>query len=223
MTRAETAVDLDSLPGVLPIFPLAGVLLLPHAQLPLNIFEPRYLAMTRDALAGHRLIGMVQPVHPEDEDAALPAVYNNGCAGRITSFEETDDGRMLIILTGLCRFTILDERAMTDSGYRVVRADYGRFASDLDEPAAVRVDRERLMRALDAFFNQQGYEADWSTVESASNESLITTLAMTCPFAPNEKQALLEARDTEMRAEIVISLMEMTVLDRTHAGEGSIQ
>ncbi len=116
MTRAETAVDLDSLPGVLPIFPLAGVLLLPHAQLPLNIFEPRYLAMTRDALAGHRLIGMVQPVHPEDEDAALPAVYNNGCAGRITSFEETDDGRMLIILTGLCRFTILDERAMTDSG-----------------------------------------------------------------------------------------------------------
>lgn len=223
MSREEAAFDLDSLPNVLPILPLAGVLLLPHAQLPLNIFEDRYLSMTRDALAGHRLIGMVQPVHPEDEDTALPKVYDNGCAGRITSFKETDDGRILITLTGLCRFTITEEQATTDSGYRVVRADYRRFASDLDEPAATRVDRKRLMRALNAFFSQQGYEADWSTVEHASNESLITTLAMTCPFAPNEKQALLEARDTEVRAEIVISLMEMTVLDRTHAGEGSIQ
>lgn len=223
MSREEAAFDLDSLPNVLPILPLAGVLLLPHAQLPLNIFEDRYLSMTRDALAGHRLIGMVQPVHPEDEDTALPKVYDNGCAGRITSFKETDDGRILITLTGLCRFTITEEQATTDSGYRVVRANYRRYASDLDEPAATRVDRKRLMRALNAFFSQQGYEADWSTVEHASNESLITTLAMTCPFAPNEKQALLEARDTEVRAEIVISLMEMTVLDRTHAGEGSIQ
>ena len=223
MTREEATVDLDSLPVVLPIFPLAGVLLLPHAQLPLNIFEKRYLAMTRDALAGHRLIGMVQPVHPEDEDTALPAVYDNGCAGRITSFEETNDGRLLITLTGLCRFAIKQEQVITQTGYRVVHADYGRFASDLHEPVAARVDRKRLMRALDAFFSQQGYEADWSTVESASNESLITTLAMTCPFAPSEKQALLEARDTERRAEIVISLMEMTVADKTHAGEGSIQ
>ena len=223
MTREDTAVEFDSLPGVLPIFPLAGVLLLPHAQLPLNIFESRYLAMTRDALAGHKLIGMVQPVHPEEEDGDLPAVYGNGCAGRITTFEETGDGRILITLTGLCRFAIHEERAMTATGYRVVRADYGRFASDLDEPGDTYVDRKRLMRALNAFFNQQGYEADWKTVESASNESLITTLAMTCPFAPSEKQALLEARDTATRAEIVISLMEMTVLDRTHAGEGSIQ
>ena len=223
MTRDVATVDIDSLPGVLPIFPLAGVLLLPHAQLPLNIFDIRYLAMTRDAMAGHRLIGMVQPVHPEDEDAALPAVYDSGCAGRITHFEETDDGRILITLTGLCRFAIIEERAVTDTGYRVVRVDFGRFASDLDEAAVPRIDRKRLMRALDAFFNQQGYEADWKTMENASNESLITTLAMTCPFAPNEKQALLEARDTTTRAEIVISLMEMTVLDRTHAGEGTIQ
>ena len=223
MTRKETTVDLDSLPGVLPIFPLAGVLLLPHAQLPLNIFESRYLAMTRDALAGHRLIGMVQPVHPEDEDNAVPTVYDSGCAGRITSFEETTDGRILITLTGLCRFAILEEQAMTESGYRVVRADFGRYASDLQEPAHPGVQRARLLRALEAFVRQQGYEADWSTVAHASNESLITTLAMTCPFAPSEKQALLEARDTEARAEIVISLMEMTVLDRTHAGGDSIQ
>ena len=223
MTSDVATVDLDSLPGVLPIFPLAGVLLLPHAQLPLNIFERRYLAMTRDAMAGHRLIGMVQPVHPEDEDAAFPAVYDSGCAGRITRFEETEDGRILITLTGLCRFAITEERAMTDTGYRVVCVDFGRFASDLDEAAVPHIDRKRLMRALDAFFNQQGYDADWKSVESASNESLITTLAMTCPFAPNEKQALLEARDTARRAEIVISLMEMTVLDRTHAGEGTVQ
>ena len=223
MTREDQAAEFDSLPGVLPIFPLAGVLLLPHAQLPLNIFESRYLAMTRDAMAGHKLIGMVQPIHPEEEGAGRPTVYDQGCAGRISSFKETDDGRILITLTGLCRFAILEERAVTDTGYRVVRADYRRFASDLDEPGVARVDRNRLMRALDAFFSQQGYEADWSTVEHASNESLITTLAMTCPFAPNEKQALLEARDTATRAEIVISLMEMTVLDRTHSGEGSIQ
>ncbi|MFP6732017.1 MAG: LON peptidase substrate-binding domain-containing protein [Alphaproteobacteria bacterium] len=223
MTREEPPIDLESLPAVLPIFPLAGVLLLPHAQLPLNIFESRYLAMTRDALAGHRLIGMVQPVHPEDNDSPLPTIYDSGCAGRITSFEETNDGRILITLTGLCRFAIVEEQPVTESGYRVVQPDFGRYESDLQEPIEVEVDRKRLMRALDAFFSQQGYEADWSTVESASNESLITTLAMTCPFAPSEKQALLEARDTALRAEIVISLMEMTVLDKTHAGGGSIQ
>lgn len=223
MSAEDKKIDLDDLPGVLPIFPLAGVLLLPHAQLPLNIFEPRYLAMTHDALAGQRLIGMVQPIHPEDEANPSLAVYENGCAGRITHFEETSDGRLLITLTGLCRFFIIREQAMTDSGYRVVSADYTRFASDLDVPDEPRIDRKRLMRALDAFFSQQGYEADWRTVEHASSESLITTLAMTCPFAPSEKQALLEARDTAARADIVISLMEMAVLDKTHAGEGTIQ
>ena len=223
MTRQEKTVDLDSLPEVLPIFPLAGVLLLPHAQLPLNIFEKRYLAMSRDALAGHRLIGMVQPVHPEEEDTALPAVYGSGCAGRITQFAETDDGRILITLTGLCRFTIVEEQALTDTGYRVVRADYGRYATDLDPPSATRVDRKRLMRALDAFFNQQGYEADWSTVEHASNESLITTLAMTCPFAPNEKQALLESATMTERTEALLTLLQMGIFDSGGAPDGPRQ
>ena len=223
MSAREFRGALDTLPETLPIFPLSGVLLLPRGQLPLNIFEARYLTMTRDAMTGPRLIGMVQPVRPEDDGGREPPVYATGCAGRITAFQETDDGRFLITLTGLCRFAITDELPMTDSDYRVVRADYERFAGDLVEPGANRVDRKRLLRALDAFFKRQGYEADREAVEKASSESLVTTLAMTCPFAPSEKQALLEARDTDERGAIVISLMEMAVLDDTHAGEGSIQ
>ncbi len=223
MTARDHGMTLDTLPETLPIFPLAGVLLLPHGQLPLNIFEPRYLAMISEAQSGARLIGMVQPVRPEEDGGASPPVYLMGCAGRITAFEETDDGRFLITLTGLCRFDIVEELPLADGGFRLVCADYQRFAADLDEPAESKVDRKRLLLALDAFFKQQGYEADWETVEGASNESLITTLAMTCPFAPSEKQALLEAMNTEARAEIVTTLMEMTVLDDTRAGEGRVQ
>ena len=223
MTAGDHGMTLDTLPETLPIFPLAGVLLLPHGQLPLNIFEPRYLAMVSEGRRGGRLIGMVQPIRPDEDGGDAPAVYPTGCAGRISDFEETDDGRFLITLTGLCRFDIVEELPLADGGFRPVRADYQRFAADLDEPAASQVDRKRLLLALDAFFKQQGYEADWETVESASNESLITTLAMSCPFAPSEKQALLEAMSTDNRAEIVTALMEMTVLDDTHAGEGRLQ
>jgi Lon protease-like protein len=223
MTVGDHGMTLDTLPETLPIFPLAGVLLLPHGQLPLNIFEPRYLAMVSEARRGAPLIGMVQPVRPQEGGGEAPVVYPTGCTGRITAFEKTDDGRFLITLTGLCRFDIVEELPLTDGGFRPVRADYQRFAADLDEPAASQVDRKRLLLALDAFFKQQGYEADWETVEGASNESLITTLAMTCPFAPSEKQALLEAMTTEDRAEIVTALMEMTVLDDTRTGEGRVQ
>ena len=223
MTAQDHEHTLETLPETLPIFPLSGVLLLPHGQLPLNIFEPRYLAMTRDAMNGPRLIGMVQPIKPEDQGGRAPAVYGAGCAGRITAFEETGDGRFLITLTGLCRFAIAEELPPGETDYRRVRADFGRFAADLDEPAANRVDRDRLLRALDAYFKLRGYPADRDAVRQASSESLVTTLAMTCPFAANEKQALLEAADTDERAEIVTALMEMTVLDGTRAGEGRVQ
>ncbi|MEE2981286.1 MAG: LON peptidase substrate-binding domain-containing protein [Pseudomonadota bacterium] len=223
MTTGDHGMTLDSLPATLPIFPLAGVLLLPHGQLPLNIFEPRYIAMVSAAMNGPQLIGMVQPLRPEDDGGEAPTVYSTGCAGRITGFEETDDGRFLITLTGLCRFDIVEELPLDEGGFRPVRADYARFAADLEEPAASQVNRDRLLMALDAFFKQQGYEADWETMEHASNESLITTLAMTCPFAPSEKQALLEAMGTDAQAEIVTALMEMTVLDDTRAGEGRVQ
>ena len=223
MTARAQEHTLETLPETLPIFPLSGVLLLPHGRLPLNIFEPRYLAMTRDAMSGPRLIGMVQPINPADEGGEAPAVYGAGCAGRITAFEETGDGRFLITLTGFCRFAIAEELPPGETDYRRVRADYGRFAADLIEPAANRVDRDRLLRALDAYFKLRGYQADWDAVEKTSSESLVTTLAMTCPFAANEKQALLEAAGTDERAEIVTALMEMSALDETRAGEGSVQ
>ena len=198
--------DPAALPDTLPVFPLTGVLLLPRGRLPLNIFEPRYLAMTRDALAAERLIGMVQPANPPIRETN-PAIYPIGCAGRITSFSETDDGRFLITLTGVSRFRIREELPLL-SGYRRAVADWGDFAADL-APDEARFDRARLVRALKAFFAQRRVEADWSAVEQAPAEHLVTSIAMMCPFAPNEKQALLEARDLGERARLLTALVEM--------------
>ncbi len=225
MSAQPRDVALHALPDTLPIFPLAGVLLLPRARLPLNIFEPRYLAMTRDAMVGARMIGMVQPVDPDDDGGLAPRVYETGGVGRITDFEETDDGRYLITLTGLCRFAIVDELPLADTDYRRVHADYGEYAGDLVAPGDSDVDRPRLLNAVEAYFRIKGFTADWDTVEKASNESLVTSLAMICPFAANEKQALLEAGDTEERARVIMALMEMAVLDGAGnaAGKGSVQ
>ncbi|HTZ35318.1 MAG TPA: LON peptidase substrate-binding domain-containing protein [Stellaceae bacterium] len=198
--------DPAALPDTLPVFPLTGVLLLPRGRLPLNIFEPRYLAMTRDALAAERLIGMVQPANPPIRETN-PAIYPIGCAGRITSFSETDDGRFLITLTGVSRFRIREELPLL-SGYRRAVADWDDFAADL-APDEARFDRARLVRALKAFFAQRRVEADWSAVEQAPAEHLVTSIAMMCPFAPNEKQALLEARDLGERARLLTALVEM--------------
>src|SRR5271169_5086480 len=150
-----------ALPAILPIFPLTGVLLLPRGRLPLNIFEPRYLAMTRDALAGERLIGMVQPSDPRVA-GDNPAVYQTGCAGRITSFSETDDGRFLITLTGVSRFRIKEELPLL-SGYRRVVADWQDFAADRDADAA-GFDRGRLVAGLRSFFTQRQVQADWDAI-----------------------------------------------------------
>jgi len=196
-----------TLPDILPIFPLTGVLLLPRGQLPLNIFEPRYLAMTRDAMAGERLIGMVQPSDPPIREMN-PAVYPTGCAGRITSFSETDDGRFLLTLTGVSRFRIREELPLL-SGYRRVIAEWGDFAADRN-PDGEGFDRARLTQGLRTFFTQRQVSADWSAIDQAPGEHLVTSIAMMCPFAPNEKQALLEARDLGARAELLTALIEMT-------------
>ncbi len=201
-------------PETLPIFPLAGVLLLPRGQLTLNVFEPRYLAMTRDTLGGERLIGMIQPVDPRHSDAN-PPLYRLGCAGRITAFAETEDNRFLITLTGLCRFAVGEELALKD-GYRRVRADWTAFADDLRVPEPGSVPEKRLKTALGAYLSAQGIDADWKSIETASGDQLVTSLAMACPFAPSEKQALLESPRLVDRAELMISLMAMSVLD----GEG---
>ena len=197
----------DALPEILPIFPLTGVLLLPRGQLPLNIFEPRYLAMTRDAMDGERLIGMVQPSDPPVREIN-PAVYPTGCAGRITSFSETDDGRFLITLTGVSRFRIKEELPLL-SGYRRVVPDWQDFIADRDSGDA-GFDRSRLTQGLRTFFQQRQVEANWEAIDKAPGETLVTSIAMMCPFAPNEKQALLEAPTLNERARLLTALIEMT-------------
>jgi Lon protease-like protein len=225
---------LDELPETLPIFPLPGVLLLPGGRLPLNVFEPRYLSMVQDALAGSRMIGMVQPVAEEEEadneeageggdasfedeagggstyDPGSAPVYATGCAGRIVAFSETDDGRYLITLRGVVRFRISRELPLLN-GYRQVQPSFSAFADDL-ERRRVMFDRQRLLDALQYYFDQQGIEADWDAIQEASNERLVTSLAMVCPFSAAEKQALLEAPDLSQRAETMTAILEMAVL-----------
>src|SRR3954471_5283612 len=202
------------LPDVLPIFPLVGVLLLPRARLPLNIFEPRYLAMTRDALGGERLIGMIQPSDPQGGHGIggmNPPVYPVGCAGRITQFSETDDGRFMITLTGVSRFRIVEELLLL-SGYRRVIPDWTPFSRDREISDSPQFDRARLVRGLKSFFGQRQLSADWSAIEKAPAEQLIASIAMACPFAPSEKQALLEAADLEQRATLLTGLVEMAAI-----------
>ena len=197
---------------MVPIFPLPGVLLLPGGRLPLNIFEPRYLAMVRDALAGERAIGMIQPCE-EADDVGAAKVYETGCLGRITAFSETDDGRYLITLTGLIRFDAARELPHME-GYRRVAADYQRFRCDLEDGAAGAagaIDRTRLLEILGFYFEAQGIESDWKAIEETGDAALVTSLAMLCPFAASEKQALLEVMSLPERASAITAIMEMAV------------
>lgn len=205
-----------ALPPTVPLFPLTGALLLPGGQLPLNVFEPRYLRMVDDALGGSRLIGMIQPRDTATEGA--PSLYGVGCAGRITQFSETDDGRYLITLTGRRRFRI-DEELSVSTPYRQARIDWKVFErDDYDDPSSAMVDRERLTDAMRAYLDAEGLKTDWDAVNTAPIDALIASLAMGCPFAPNEKQALLEAETAQMRAECLIALMEMSSASESGAG-----
>jgi len=206
--------SIDALPPTLPIFPLPGVLLLPRGRLPLNIFEPRYLAMTRDALGGDRLIGMIQPQDAEADLAVRPRgaqlpVYTVGCAGRITQFSESGDGRFLITLTGIARFRIANELPLMPGLYRKVTADWRPFAADLEEPASGAFDRSSLLAAMRGYFDHRGLGVNWEAVEKAGDETLVSALAMVCPFEPSEKQALLECADLAARARLLLQLVEM--------------
>jgi Lon protease-like protein len=208
------------LPPRLKVFPLPGALLLPHAELPLNIFEPRYLAMVEDSLAGDRLIGMIQPDNDEADLAGAPALKHIGCAGRITSFAETPDGRILITLSGICRFAIVKEIG-TDRPYRLVEADFSGFAGDLAETEGDDgVDRPSLLKVFRDYLTANDMSADWDQVRSASTEALVNTLAVLAPHAPRDKQALLEAKDLKARADVLIALTEMA-LARQGSGPSS--
>ena len=202
----------EELPRIIPIFPLNGVLLLPAGRLPLNIFEPRYLAMTRAALATpHRIIGMIQPTERRPGDMN-PPVYETGCAGRIVTFNETEDGRYLITLAGVARFAVVEELGLQD-GYRRVAADFSRFRRDLEADGEAAVERERLLAALRVYLAHQGVKADWDVIKDTADDRLVTSLAMMCPFKDSEKQALMEAPDLTERARILVALLEMASLD----------
>lgn len=206
------SVSAAELPRVLPIFPLWGVLLLPTARLPLNVFEDRYLAMVRDALDGNGMIGMIQPREPEKaEPGDRPPVFGTGCLGRITRHEETEDGRILVTLVGQCRFDVVEELPL-ERGYRRVVANYGPYVdTDIADDDDVHLDRGRLMMALRGYFATQGIKADWEAIEETPDGRLVTALAMICPFEASEKQALLEAPDTDERGRVMIALMEMAL------------
>jgi uncharacterized protein len=207
----------EQLPETLPIFPLSGVLLLPGGKLPLNVFEPRYLAMVFDALAGHRMIGMVQPTQPGGYagdglpiDDGKPKVHKVGCAGRIVSFNETEDGRLLLALSGVCRFEVGRELELAKGGYRRVSSIFSPYRADLEQgDEVVELDRERLMAALAAFFRGKNLSTDWDAVKQAADGNLVTSLSMVLPFGPVEKEALLEAADTTARAKLLVAFLEM--------------
>ncbi len=196
------------LPAVIPVFPLEVVLLLPHGQLPLNIFEPRYLNMVDDALAGDRMIGVIQTV--SGSASRGPNLARIGCLGRLSSFTETVDERYLITLTGLCRFAVVEELGVT-TPYRQVRAAYAAFEDDLKpERDDDGFDRLRFLAALRAYLDRRGLSMDdWESPKTAPAESLVNGLAMMLPFDAGEKQALLEAATLAERREALIALMEI--------------
>ena len=212
----------SELPATIPVFPLEGVLLLPRGQLPLNIFEPRYLKMFEDSLAHGRFLGIIQPVPPKTaEEASGPTkLMQTGCLGRITSFSETDDGRMVVSLTGICRFRV-DEELPVTTAYRQVRPNYQSFDSDLiSDVGALDVDRDSLLDVVRRYLDANGMTADWDGIEQSGNEALVNSLSIISPYGPQEKQALLEADSLAQRADILIALTEM-VLAQMASANGS--
>ncbi|MEM9668497.1 MAG: LON peptidase substrate-binding domain-containing protein [Pseudomonadota bacterium] len=195
------------LPETLAVFPLDGAVLFPRWQLPLNIFEPRYLNMIDDTMSGSRLIGMVQTTGgPRNQ----PNLANVGCVGRVTSYGETDDGRYLITLTGICRFGFSEELEV-QTPYRQVKADYAAYEDDLREPVIIggKGLRKTLETALEQYAEANEIQADWEAVEKAPLETLVHALAAGCPFEPIERQALLEAEDLNARCDALIKLLTM--------------
>lgn len=214
--RAFLPTAMDQLPSEIPIFPLTGALLLPLGHLPLNIFEQRYVAMISDALqTPQRLIGMVQAADMNVSMGEAP-VHGLGCAGRLSAFSENDDGTILVTLTGVVRFEIGEELPLASGGYRKIRPDYSRFATDLT-PSLPSSDDEDTLRVsiIDAtkrYFEAKGFNTDWDGINGLGLVELITSLGMACPFDPMEKQALLEAESVEDRAKTLTQIMTMATL-----------
>lgn len=232
------------LPTEIPVFPLLGAILLPRATLPLNIFEPRYLSMIDDVMSGNRILGIIQPDKrkpsgsdpatldddEEDEDGGdgespggkSALLRSVGCAGRVTSYAEQDDGRVMIVVSGICRFRMLSEKETTDA-YRTAKVDYQPFATDFEEGVGEEdVDRDALLRVLKSYLDSNRLNADWSTITKASSEFLINALSVMSPYGAEEKQALLEAGDLKTRADVFVALAEMELASGGDAG-GTLQ
>lgn len=212
------------LPQIIPVFPLPGALLLPRGQMPLNIFEPRYLAMIDDALRdGHRLVGMIQPDVAHSDNADKPKLFSVGCVGRITQFAEAGDGRYILELTGVSRFKVVAEQSVLTQ-YRQCQVDYFPFIDDFTaRKGEEEVDREALIEVLRDFLKANNLKVDWDGVESAPNEALVNALAMMSPYGPPEKQAMLEAPDLKTRAEILIAVTEMDLAKKRTSGDPGLQ
>ena len=212
------------LPEVIPVFPLPGALLLPRGQMPLNIFEPRYLAMIDDCLRdGHRLIGMIQPDVAHGGTSEAPALYHVGCVGRITQLAESGDGRYLIELTGVARFRV-EEELKVATLYRQCRVTYAPFADDfVARKGEEAVDREAVLTALRGFLEANDLKADWEGIDKAPNEALVNALSMMSPYGAPEKQALLEAPDLKTRAEILVAITEIELAKKNTEGEPQLQ
>ncbi|MBR1176571.1 MULTISPECIES: LON peptidase substrate-binding domain-containing protein [Bradyrhizobium] len=213
------------LPEIIPVFPLPGALLLPRGQMPLNIFEPRYLAMVDDSLRdGHRLIGMIQPdVAHSPKNSDKPALFRVGCVGRITQLAESGDGRYILELTGVARFKVVEELEVL-TAYRQCKVDFFAFVDDFTARMGEdEVDREALLSVLADFLKANNLKVDWEGVESAPNEALVNALAMMSPYGPAEKQAMLEAPDLKTRAEILIAVTEMDLAKKRTSGDPPLQ
>ena len=217
----------DDLPGMLPVFPLRGAILLPRATLTLNVFEPRYLALVDHALANDRLMAVVQPGPDTGEDESPEGksvpLRHIGCAGRITAFNEADDGRLVISLSGVARFRLREEIS-SDTPFRMCDVDFSPYSTDfISGHGEDDVDRPRLIETLRSYLDANKLSADWDRINSATNERLVNTLAVLSPYGPEEKQALLEATDLRARADALVALAEMDLAERDDGSGTSIQ
>jgi Lon protease-like protein len=216
--------NFEDLPAELPLFPLNGVLLLPRGRLPLNVFEPRYLNMVEHALGRQRLIGIVQPMVDGQPGLSAPdgtSLYRAGCAGRITSFQESTGGQIQLTLRGVCRFNIIDELPLM-GGFRRAHTDFTSYKTDLSAEDGTPIERQRLLSDLRAYFEMENIEADWDTIKQTPDDRLVTTLAMVCPFEPHEKQALLESADLAHRCKLIIGLIESALRRDENGGTAAM-
>lgn len=216
----------SDLPQQIPVFPLRGVILLPRAVLPLSIYEPRYLSMLEDILSGDRIVGIVQPDRSEGEEESPPgkavSLRPVGCAGRLTAFQELDDDRVLVTVTGVARFDLTKE-VPTSKPYRLFQVSYDAFSHDFEVGAGEElVDRSNLLRVLRSYLEAHKLKADWRAILSAPSEYLVNSLSVVCPYGAEEKQALLEAKDLKTRAEVLMALAEMELASSESGSGGAV-